>query len=42
MAAPGVAYYAITASGIVLALGIIASTMPLLRRLTGPDVARND
>ena len=42
LAAPGAAYYLITAAGIVLALGIIAATLPLLRRLTGPDIARNE
>jgi hypothetical protein len=42
MAAPDAAYYIITAAGIVASLGIIAATMPLLRRITGPDVARNE
>jgi len=42
LAPPGVAYYAITVAGLLLALAIIAATMPLLRRLTGPDVARNE
>jgi hypothetical protein len=41
-AAPGAAYYIITGAGIVLSLGIIAATMPLLRRITGPEVARNE
>jgi predicted lysophospholipase L1 biosynthesis ABC-type transport system permease subunit len=40
--APGVAYYLITAGGILAALGIIAATFPLLARITGPEVARND
>ena len=40
--APGVAYYIITGAGIALSLGIIAATMPLLRRITGPEVARNE
>jgi FtsX-like permease family protein len=40
--APGAAYYVITGAGIAVSLGIIASTMPLLRRITGPEVARND
>jgi hypothetical protein len=38
--APGVAYYLITAGGILAALGIIAATFPLLARITGPEVAR--
>jgi hypothetical protein len=42
MVAPGVAYYLITAAGILAALGIIAATFPLLARITGPEVARNE
>jgi hypothetical protein len=42
LAAPGAAYYAITGAGLAVSLGIIASTMPLLRRMTGPEVARNE
>jgi hypothetical protein len=42
MPAPGAAYYIITGAGIALSLGIIAATMPLLRRITGPEVARNE
>jgi nucleoside diphosphate kinase len=40
--APGTAYYAMVGGGIVLALAIIMSTLPLLRRISGPEVARND
>jgi hypothetical protein len=40
--APGFAFYVITGAGIALSLAIIASTMPLLRRITGPEVARNE
>jgi hypothetical protein len=40
--APGAAYYLITAGGILAALGIIAATFPLLARITGPEVARNE
>ena len=36
MVAPGVAYYLITAGGILVSLGIIAATFPLLKRITGP------
>jgi hypothetical protein len=39
---PGVGYYVITVAGLVVSLVLIASTMPLLRRLTGPETARND
>jgi hypothetical protein len=42
MVAPGAAYYLITAGGILAALGIIAVTFPLLARITGPEVARNE
>jgi hypothetical protein len=42
MVAPGAAYYLLTAGGILVSLGIIAATFPLLARLTGPEVARND
>jgi hypothetical protein len=38
---PGTAYYALAGGGLVAALGIIASTLPLLRRITGPEAARN-
>jgi uncharacterized membrane protein YhaH (DUF805 family) len=42
MVAPGLAYYLLTAGGILAALGIIAATFPLLARITGPEVARNE
>jgi hypothetical protein len=42
MVAPGVAYYLLTAGGIIVSLGIIAATFPLLARITGPEVARNE
>jgi hypothetical protein len=42
MVAPGAAYYLITAAGILVSLGIIAATFPLLKRITGPEVARNE
>ena len=40
--APGLAYYLLTAGGILAALGIIAATFPLLALITGPEVARNE
>jgi FtsX-like permease family len=40
--APGAAYYLLTASGIIVSLGVIAATFPLLTRITGPEVARNE
>ncbi|HEV2239502.1 MAG TPA: FtsX-like permease family protein [Streptosporangiaceae bacterium] len=42
LVAPGAAYYLITAAGIAASLAIIAATFPLLRRITGPEVARNE
>jgi hypothetical protein len=42
LAGPGAAYYVMTAAGIVLALGLILATFPLLRRITGPETARTD
>jgi hypothetical protein len=42
IAAPGAGYYLLTAGGIIVSLGIIAATFPLLKRITGPEVARND
>jgi hypothetical protein len=39
---PGAGYYGIVMAGLVAALGIIAATLPLLKRITGPEVARND
>ena len=42
MVAPGLAYYLLTASGIIVSLAIIAATFPILTRITGPEAARND
>ena len=42
MVAPGAVYYLLTAGGILVSLGIIAATFPLLERITGPEVARNE
>jgi hypothetical protein len=42
MVAPDAAYYLLTAGGILVSLGIIAATFPLLARITGPEVARNE
>jgi hypothetical protein len=40
--APGAQYYVIVVAGLAASLGLIASTMPLLRRITGPETARNE
>jgi hypothetical protein len=42
MVAPGAAYFLLTAAGVVISLGIVAATFPLLARITGPEVARNE
>jgi hypothetical protein len=39
---PGVEYYVIVVGGLAVCLGIIASTLPMLRRITGPETARNE
>jgi hypothetical protein len=39
---PGFAYWATVLGGVAVSLAIIASTFPLLNRITGPEVARND
>jgi hypothetical protein len=39
---PGSAYWATVLGGLAVSLAIIASTFPLLNRMTGPEVARND
>ena len=40
--APGPAYYVVIAAGLLASLAVIASTLPLLNRATGPEIARND
>ena len=40
--APGRAYYVIVAVGIIASLGVIASTLPIIDRITGPETARNE
>jgi hypothetical protein len=39
---PGIAYWGTVVCGLAASLAIIASTFPLLSRMTGPEVARND
>ena len=39
---PGVEFYAIVIVGLAACLGIIASTLPLLERITGPETARSE
>jgi len=42
LVAPGPMYYAVVVGGLALSLAVIASTLPLLRRLTGPEATRNE
>ena len=39
---PGITYWATVAAGLAASLAIIASTFPLLNRITGPEAARNE
>ncbi len=39
---PGIAFWATVIGGLAASLAIVASTFPLLNRMTGPEVARND
>ena len=39
---PGITFWATVLGGLAASLGVIASTFPLLNRITGPEVARND
>jgi hypothetical protein len=40
--APGAGYYLAVLAGLAASLGVIASTLPLLKRITGPETARNE
>jgi hypothetical protein len=42
LVAPAVSYYVLVVLGLALSVGIIVSTMPILRRITGPETARNE
>ncbi|HEV8222810.1 MAG TPA: FtsX-like permease family protein [Streptosporangiaceae bacterium] len=42
LVAPSGAYYMIVTGGLVAALAIIVSALPLLRKITGPETARNE
>jgi hypothetical protein len=39
---PGLTFWVTVLGGLAASLAIIASTFPLLNRMTGPEVARND
>jgi hypothetical protein len=40
--APGPSYYVIVGLGILASLAVIASTLPIIDRITGPETARNE
>jgi hypothetical protein len=42
LVSPSAAYYILTCVGIMLALGVILATFPVLRRITGPETARSE
>lgn len=39
---PGAEYYIAVFAGLAASLGVIASALPLLKRITGPETARNE
>ena len=39
---PGIGYYLIVLAGLAASLAIIAATLPLLNRITGPETARSE
>ncbi|MER7701744.1 FtsX-like permease family protein [Kitasatospora sp. NPDC097605] len=41
LVSPGAVYFSLVLLGLAVSLGIIASTLPLLKRITGPEAARN-
>jgi hypothetical protein len=42
LTAPGMEFYAIVVVGLAACLCIIASTLPLLEGITGPETARSE
>jgi len=42
LVAPSAGYYGVVVLGVAASLGLIASTLPVLRRITGPETARNE
>ena len=39
---PGPGYFAVIGAGVAVSIAIVASTLPLLGRFTGPEASRND
>jgi uncharacterized membrane protein len=42
LVAPGATYFVLVLGGLAASLGVVAGTLPLLRRITGPETARNE
>jgi hypothetical protein len=42
LVAPGAGYYLTVLGGLAASLGVIALTLPLMDRMTGPETARNE
>jgi hypothetical protein len=42
LTAPGAGYYLTVIGGLAASLGVIALTLPLMERITGPETARNE
>lgn len=42
MQMPGTGFYVIVAVGLAAALAVIVATFPMLKRITGPETARNE
>jgi hypothetical protein len=39
---PGITYWSTVLGGLAASLAILAATFPLIDRMTGPEVARNE
>jgi hypothetical protein len=39
---PGLPYFIVVLAGIIASLGLIVATFPLIERITGPEIARNE
>jgi hypothetical protein len=39
---PGLLYFVVVFVGIVVSIGLIVSTFPLIARITGPETARSE
>jgi hypothetical protein len=39
---PGLLYFVVVLAGIIVSIGLIVSTFPLIARITGPETARSE